>query len=449
MMRPLSLLLLVPILLASDAPAHAREIARYENFRFRMPDGWRHKDLVEGGRNRVIVPPQYPPDEWLNMRLYPSEIFRGSLQQFVEAKAESIRKANGNTEVQPVTLLRQSGAGGVVYGKTMALVRTDAPDGTSRVTWFLVYGFQLPDRFEHAYVVFNSWQTYQQHAKTIDELIDGLRFASGEVLVPGEPPLSQQIADDQADVVEWLVDVPLTPAQRAWVRDQLVAEWQRNDRSEMEKTLGIARMRAQLADLPPDKRDYAREQMLPEAVAQWRAKPNDPQARALLAIYESARQPIASGDPPLTRRVTDATLDALYFMASQVEGRTVEPTPAQKDAFAKAVAAQYAALPDEQKRAMAQAPLLWAGLRAAWPEAPEAQRQEMKARFAQMEPVKQVIASLPQQKGLSDADFLAEMQKLNRQHESYMFMSNLSQSMHNANMMMIYNMGGTGWTYRR
>ena len=448
-MRPLSLLVLASLVFATGAAAQPPEPARYENFRFPLPDGWRHKDLVEGGRNRVMVPPQYPPDAWLNVRLYPSESFQGSLEQFVQAKAEAIRAANGNTEIQPVTHLRQSGPGGVAYGKTMALVRTDTPDGKAHISWFLVYGFQLPDRFEHAYVVFNSWNTYQQHAKSIDAMIDKLRFASGEILVPGEPPLTQQIVDDQADVIEWLVDVPLTAAQRAWVRDQVVAEWKRKDRPEMEKTLGVARMRAQLADLSPPQRDYAREQMLPGAVAQWRAEPNDPASRTLLSIYESARQPIAPGDPPLTRRVTDASLDALYFMASQVEGRKVEPTAQQKDAWARAVAGHYAALPDEQKRAIAQAPLLWAGLRAVWPEAPEAQRQEMKARFAQMEPVRQIIASFPKQKGLSDAEFLAEMQKLNRQHESYMFMSNLSHSVHNANMTMIYNMGGSGWTYRR
>ena len=52
-MRPLSLLLLALILWSFNA--RAQELARYENFRFAMPAGWRHKDLIEGGRNRVIV----------------------------------------------------------------------------------------------------------------------------------------------------------------------------------------------------------------------------------------------------------------------------------------------------------------------------------------------------------------------------------------------------------
>src|SRR5262245_39478360 len=72
----------------------------------------------------------------------------------------------------------------------------------------------------------------------------------------------------------------------------------------------------------PDKRLVIREQNQEAWVNGMRATPG-PLAAALVAIYDAANAPIASGSPPLTAEAPDAFLEIWVFETAVVEGAVV------------------------------------------------------------------------------------------------------------------------------
>jgi len=125
-------------------------------------------------------------------------------------------------------------------------------------------------------------------------------------------------------------------------------------------------------------------------------KESDAVAKMIVQVYEAAHQPIAPGDPPLTRQAADAMLEVLFFMAAQVQGGDAaaaalpQPTQEMKDQWAKNLAANYAKADAAARNQIAKMPLTWAALRMLWPELPEADKTQARAQWDQSNEVKQV-----------------------------------------------------------
>ena len=65
--------------------------------------------------------------------------------------------------------------------------------------------------------------------------IDGCRLAHTQVVVAGRPPLTAYDLESTVDLVEWLIDAPLTPAQRGLVRSDIIDGWTRKDPETMDE----------------------------------------------------------------------------------------------------------------------------------------------------------------------------------------------------------------------
>jgi hypothetical protein len=190
--------------------------------------------------------------------------------------------------------------------------------------------------------------------------------------------------------------------------------------------------------------------------------PDDPTAKWMLAIYEAGHQPIADGTPPLTRQVTDAFAELMCFMIGEVLGQEVPVPDEFREAAAGLLAARYVELTPEGQQEVSQLPIAWAAIRVAWGQMPEEDKEQYRAQWRET-----LQSSLPQQpvagadqtaanpppteRAENDLDALVK-QKLAAdplyQNMTSQFMSNLLQTQHNGTMAMLYNMGGTGWTYQ-
>jgi hypothetical protein len=141
-------------------------------------------------------------------------------------------------------------------------------------------------------------------------------------------------------------------------------------------------------------KELARQAAQPELIKRARGE-SDPVARMIVGVYDAAHQPIAEGDPPLTRQATDALLETLFFMACQVRGGAeVTPTPEMKEQWAKALAGSYEQADAAARNEMAQMPLRWAAMRMAWPGLSEQDKARTKAQWAQAPQVKQVAEAI-------------------------------------------------------
>ncbi len=114
-----------------------------------------------------------------------------------------------------------------------------------------------------------------------------------------------------------------------------------------------------------------------------RAQPNSDLSRWVLGIYDAAHRPIAPGNPPLRPQVVDAYVAFLSFMMYQALGNNWSFTGGAsfRDAVAQSIIASYPTLRADQQAAMAQIPLEWAQLNDAWPKAPLAQQQQLRAQW--------------------------------------------------------------------
>jgi hypothetical protein len=160
----------------------------------------------------------------------------------------------------------------------------------------------------------------------------------------------------------------------------------------------ILSLRAELAKLPPDKQDVVRKATEAELVAGLR-KETDRSSKLALEVYDASHRPIAAGDPPLTRQQADAALELFYFFAAELEGMQARPSAADRDEWAKRLAAGWEGLDVRARRTFAAMPLAWSATRAGWAEMTEVERTDLREQFGRLDIVKEMRAAFAKVKG--------------------------------------------------
>lgn len=169
------------------------------------------------------------------------------------------------------------------------------------------------------------------------------------VVAPGDPPLTREGIQRFTNLMEWLLDVPLTELQKQRIDESLRQSWADGDKEDIQSYVAVLALEAQTAALSPEERRLLREQAQPDVLKELRAQTDDEGARWLLEIYDAGHQPIAEGKPPLTRQVTDAFVELFCFMLSEAAGMKLEAPADLRDEMAKSLAASYPDLtPEEQ-----------------------------------------------------------------------------------------------------
>lgn len=284
-------------------------------------------------------------------------------------------------------------------------------------------------------------------------------LAAGQsaAVVQGNPPLTEETIGRFTEFFEWAFDVRLTNDQCAVLRRYTVDAWTQQKKSDMDSVLQLVQQQVELSKLDKDQRAFVRLKIEPELLADMRRQPDDPMARWALAVYASAHQVIAAGDPPLTRQSTDAFLEALYFMAGEVAGRHDVPDAQMKNEWANALAANYAKISPELKKQIAGMPLFVTAMRLTWPTLPESEKAEYRQQWTG-----QLKALLPPPSpaanGTSSAtpsgpssagsqSVAAMMAEQNRRHQMFMSMSSSMMRIHQMNFNTIANWGGSPYRY--
>lgn len=186
---------------------------------------------------------------------------------------------------------------------------------------------------------------------------------------------------------EWLLQTPLSVAEKNELRRRLIAEWTRPD-SDLPKTITSRSVwgfikgattfdRAQLTD--PAKSDDTRHLRDQAAVvAKLRARPNDEDAKWILARYAAARRPLAAGTPALTQPIADMFADATIFALNEVAGRKIaSDSPAFRVALGRRLASQWPKMSVAERKGIVSLPARWPAFKKFyWPNAPESGREE-------------------------------------------------------------------------
>jgi hypothetical protein len=200
-----------------------------------------------------------------------------------------------------------------------------------------------------------------------------------QVLADGDPPLTQEMANDYMHFMQWSLRTPLTLGQEERIQSFLVDNWKAANLAEIKRTLNILALRKRLQTMGLTDSKWAAYQMGRDALHNWNASQNMEMARWGLALYNSSHRALVKGDPPLTRQMEDAYEELGYFMMNVVDGSQ----PAKIDAvertqLADSIATTYAQLTPEQKANFADLPKVWVQIRNAWPTLDDATKSALK-----------------------------------------------------------------------
>ncbi len=201
--------------------------------------------------------------------------------------------------------------------------------------------------------------------------------------IPGDPPLTQEMVDKGSRFFEWLLDAQLTDEQRGQFRDSLIRTWKSGNPDDIQATLNVLKFSDDLQKKSPEEREIYRAALRTKFLELMRQNPNDTLSRWVLDIYDSAHQPIAAGNPPLTPQETDAYAEFVSFMVTECMGKKAfNPDRTFKDALAQNLAARYGSYTPEEQKQFSQVPVLWAALRLKWAQISEPEREKYRKQWA-------------------------------------------------------------------
>ena len=277
----------------------------------------------------------------------------------------------------------------------------------------------------------------------------GAAFAEGPVVVPGEPPLTEETIGRFTEFFEWAFDVRLTNDQNAVLRKYAVDTWTAKDATKEQEVTSLVQVQLELAKLPADQRALVRLKYEPQLLDSMRKQPKEPMAMWALAVYESSHKVLAPGTPPLTRQGTDAFLEALFFMAGEVVGEQSVPEAKLKDDWAKNLAANYPKMTAESKKQIAGMPLYLASLRLTWPTLPEGEKATYRKQWAEqlkalLPAPAPVAANAPAGGKKSVAEAMAEQ---NRRHQMHMNTSAAMMDIYKIKFNAAANLAGNPYRY--
>ena len=277
-----------------------------------------------------------------------------------------------------------------------------------------------------------------------------LAAGQSQVLVRGNPPLTEEMIGRFAEFFEWAFDVRLTNDQCDVLRKYSVNIWNKQTKSDMDAILNVVQLQIELSKADRKQLAVVRANYEPQVLDSMRKQPNEPMAVWALAVYESSHKVLAAGTPPLTRQTSDAFVEALFFMLGEVQGKRDEvPDVRMKNDWAAALTSAYPRMTDALKQQIAGTPLFIAQMRLSWPTLPEPQKAKYRSAWA--EAVKSLLpapgpaASNKTPSGkMSVAEVMAEQ---NRRHQNSMdtssFMRNIATMCYNTSA----NFSGNPWRY--
>ncbi len=198
---------------------------------------------------------------------------------------------------------------------------------------------------------------------------------------PAQP--NPAMVEDLVAYTEWVLDVRLTAAQRAEAQEAVDKALASKNPRELALVQEAIKGKADLANFSESEVRTLRPSVEDEYLKSLRRRNRDLVVAKWVVSVADARKPLVPGTPPLTRQSADAFAELMAFVVSQTAGQPVAADKTFRDAFAKALAADYKGYSDEQKAAVADLPKDWATLRTGFAAFPDDKKEKLKKEWSE------------------------------------------------------------------
>jgi len=109
------------------------------------------------------------------------------------------------------------------------------------------------------------------------------------ILVAGDPPLTQAMVDKSAALIQWALEISISPENKSKLQKVLIRAWQARNAAEMKSTLDIVEVHDNLMKMQPVDRNARRPSMQAAILENLRKDNYDEMSRIILSAYEEAR----------------------------------------------------------------------------------------------------------------------------------------------------------------
>jgi hypothetical protein len=151
-------------------------------------------------------------------------------------------------------------------------------------------------------------------------------WSQDKVLVPGNPPLTQEVVNLYQQMWEWYCDIQLTPEQRQQ-HQYFVNFWKKNGLAVTKPLLASYRAMEKewrgILELKGAEQDRKRVEMSARWMSRLRNGRDDPPGRFLVSVYDDAYKPggtkypiLVAGEPPLTQSLVTSYTDFLAYLVA-------------------------------------------------------------------------------------------------------------------------------------
>jgi hypothetical protein len=236
--------------------------------------------------------------------------------------------------------------------------------------------------------------------------LSGVAVAQEAILVKGEPPLTEKMVARYTRFISWLLDASLTPDQNKHLRDTLIGYWKDGKKAQMQDVLGSLNLDVQIESKSEAEKHALLTRMQPQALKDLREQKNNPDARWLVSLYESAHKPIAPGTVPLTKESVDAYADWMFFVIGQSGGIKQEPSVETRNQLVSYFAANYPGFSSDVQQRFSEIPGFWSALQLKWSQMSEQEHETQRTEWR-----KQLAPLLQQQQKQNEG--LKALEELN------------------------------------
>jgi hypothetical protein len=206
------------------------------------------------------------------------------------------------------------------------------------------------------------------------------------ILVPGRPPLTVEIAQLLQETIEKALATNLTTSQQELFRQELIAEWRQNSLTQAALRDTITQFRAiwqQISVLPSAKQRLSWQEVGRRLYTHARQHGNqDPFGQLVIKLYEAKNQLLVKSNPPLSLQAAanyaEMSLFIHYLVLDPQTSTNVKLDPIQQHAIVSYLQTEFPRLSSASKEQISQADSLWGVLRYNWEQASTKERENFR-----------------------------------------------------------------------
>jgi len=210
-----------------------------------------------------------------------------------------------------------------------------------------------------------------------------------DVLVVGPPQLTVNEVESIRAFYEWVLNLTLPEQVKELIKEVMIDEWTSGKPEDIQRFEEIVKKIQDVEKMEQVARDNLRGQIQQQFVESLKTSKADPLNSALLQLYEAENvpiapeaenAPIAPGNPPLTKKIADASIELINYQYLMVANlRITKLTTEHKVVWRQMLGSQWSNLTADWKNYYIGAPLEWARIQSMSLEERAAYNQNFKA----------------------------------------------------------------------